>query len=256
MVMVRSFSYTLLITWILLSASCKTSYVSTQISTQNIPVSENVASLDSQVVMLYLPYRNILEKDMDRVISNSEVELVKHKPESGLTNLLADLLLDEGGKFAEENNLQINPEVSFFNYGGIRTSLPKGEITVGKIFELMPFENEMVYIQLTGRQLQQFYDIVAENRGESVGGVRFIISNKKAKNVFVNGEKLDPEKKYWMVTNDYSANGGDGLQVFTQRTELIGTGRKVRDVIISNFEERQKNGEIITEKLDGRVTNE
>jgi 2',3'-cyclic-nucleotide 2'-phosphodiesterase (5'-nucleotidase family) len=219
-------------------------------------VSENANPIDSQLVQLYLPYRKILEKDMNRVISNSEVELVKQKPESGLTNLLADLLLDEGRKFAEDNNLQINPDVSFFNYGGIRTSLPKGEITVGKIFELMPFENEMVYIQLTGSQLQEFYDIVAENRGESVGGVRLVISGGKAKNVFINKEKLDSVKKYWLVTNDYSANGGDGLEVFTQRLEWIGTDKKIRDVIISNFEERQKNGENITEKLDGRITNE
>ncbi len=254
--MLRSFSYTLLITWVLLSVSCKTSYIPTQTDTQNISVSDNVNPVDSQLVQMYLPYKKILEKDMDRVISNSEGELVKQKPESGLTNLLADLLLDEGRKFAVKNNLQINPEVSFFNYGGIRTSLPLGEITVGKIFELMPFENEMVFIQLTGGQLQQFYDIVAENGGESVGGVRFVIANGKAKNVFVNGEKLDPEKKYWLVTNDYSANGGDDLLVFTQRIELLGTGLKIRDVIISNFEDRQKNGEVITEKLDGRITNE
>ena len=254
--MVRSFSYTLLITWVLLSFSCKTAYVSTQTNTQNISVSGNAIQLDSQLVQMYLPYKNILEKDMGRVISKSKVELVKLKPESGLTNLLADLLLDEGRKFAVENNLKISPDVSFFNYGGIRTSLPKGDINVGKIFELMPFENEMVFIKLTGVQLQQFYNEVAEFGGESVGGVRFVISYGKAKNVFVNGEKLDLEKKYWMVTNDYSASGGDGLEVFTQRIEWIGTGKKVRDVIISNFEERQKNGEVITGKLDGMITNE
>ena len=254
--MVRSFSYTLLITWILLSVSCKSTHIATQTDIKNISVSESANQLDSQLVHLYLPYKKILEKDMGRVISNSEIEMVKQKPESGLTNLLADLLLDEGRKFALENNLKINPEVSFFNYGGIRTSLPKGEINVGKIFELMPFENEMVFIQLTGGQLQQFYDIVAENGGESVGGVRFVFSNGKAKNVVINGEKLDAEKKYWLVTNDYSANGGDDLKVFSQRLEWVGTGKKIRDVIISNFEERQKNGEVITEKLDGRITNE
>jgi 2',3'-cyclic-nucleotide 2'-phosphodiesterase (5'-nucleotidase family) len=254
--MVRSFSYTLLITWILLSVSCKTTYVPTQTNTENILVSENANPPDSQLVQLYIPYKKILEKDMGRVISNSEQELVKQKPESGLTNLLADLLLSEGKKFADENNLKINPELSFFNYGGIRTSLPKGEITVGKIFELMPFENEMVFIQLTGAQLQQFYDIVAENGGESVGGVRFTISGGKAKSVLVNGEKLVPGGKYWLITNDYSANGGDGLEVFTQRIEWVGSGKKIRDIIISNFEKRQKNGQIITGKLDGRITNE
>jgi len=193
---------------------------------------------------------------MGRVISISEVELIKGKPESGLTNLLADLLLFEGQKEAESNNLKIKPLVSFFNYGGIRTSLPNGEITVGKIFELMPFENEMVFIQLTGEQLQQFYDIVAKAGGESLGGVRFIISNGRAKNVVIDDEDLIPEKTYWMVTNDYVANGGDDLQILGQHLEFIGSGKKIRDITISNLEERQKNGEVLVEKLDGRITNE
>lgn len=254
--MVRSFSFTLLITWFLVTLSCKSTYLSTYSGSQNIPVLQNENASDSQLVSMYLPYKKILEKDMHRVISVAEVELVKQKPESGLTNLLSDLLLYEGKKFAVENSLQINPDVSFFNYGGIRTSLPKGEITVGKIFELMPFENEMVFIQLTGEQLGLFYDVVASNGGESVGGVRFKISNGKAVDVVVNGEKINPVKKYWLITNDYSANGGDDLVVFTQRSELISTGRKIRDLIISNFEDRNKNGKMIVEKLDGRIVYE
>lgn len=254
--MVRSFSYTLLITWSIFFLSCKPVFVSTQVNSQNISVVSNNISIDSQLVNLYLPYKKILEKDMQRVISFSNEEMIKGKPESGLTNLLSDLILDEGRRYASNNNLQINPEVSFFNYGGIRTFLPMGEITVGKIFELMPFENEMVFIQLTGAQLQQFYNIVARYGGDSVGGVRFVISNGKAKNVRVNGKNLNPEKKYWMVTNDYSANGGDDLLVFTQRLEFIGSGKKIRDVIISNFEERLKNNEVLSENLDGRIINE
>jgi len=254
--MVRSFSYTLLITWILLTLSCKTTFVSTEVKTQNISVVDNVIPLDSQLVLLYLPYKNILEKDMGRVISFSENEMVKEKPESGLTNLLADLLLEEGQMDAMRSNLQIEPVVSFFNYGGIRTWLPKGDITVGKIFELMPFENEMVFIQLTGEQLQQFYDIVAENGGSSVGNMRFVISNNKAKNIMIDKEMLDSASKYWMVTNDYSANGGDDLVVFTQRLELISSGKKIRDVIISNFEKRKINGLNLIENLDGRIINE
>jgi len=252
----RHFSKLLLITWVIIIFSCKPNLVLTDVKTKNLTVAENVSPLDIQIVLQYLPYKNILEKDMQRVISFSEKEMVKGKPESGLTNLLADLVLDEAQKEAVRMNLQIEPVVSFFNYGGIRTWLPKGEITVGKIFELMPFENEMVFIQLTGEQLQQFYDIVAAKGGDSVGGVRFVISNGKAKNIMIADISINSTEKYWMVTNDYSANGGDDLQVFTQRSELISTGKKIRDVIISNFEERKINGENLVENLDGRITNE
>ncbi|MDO8951464.1 MAG: hypothetical protein Q7U86_02505, partial [Draconibacterium sp.] len=99
-------------------------------------------------------------------------------------------------------------------------------------------------------------NIVAAKGGDSVGGVRFVISNGKAKNVLIDGRSLNPLEKYWMVTNDYSANGGDDLLVFTQRLELISSSKKIRDIIISNFEERKINGESLTENLDGRITNE
>jgi len=252
----RHFSKLLLITSVVIAFSCKPNLILKEVKTKNLTVAENVSPLDIQIVLQYLPYKNILEKDMQRVISFSEKEMVKGKPESGLTNLLAALVLDEAQKEAVRMNLQIEPVVSFFNYGGIRTWLPKGEITVGKIFELMPFENEMVFIQLTGEQLQQFYDIVAAKGGDSVGGVRFVISNGKAKNIMIADISINSTEKYWMVTNDYSANGGDDLQVFTQRSELISTGKKIRDVIISNFEERKINGENLVENLDGRITNE
>ena len=254
--MFRSFSHALLITWILLAISCKSVFVTNNINTKNVSVSVEQSPLDSQIVSLYLPFKTVIDKDMKRVISYSESEMEKGKPESGLTNLLADLILDEGRKFALKNNLQLIPVISYFNYGGIRTSLPKGEITVGKIFELMPFENEMVFIKLTGDQIRIFTDLIAEKGGDSMDGIRFVISNGKAKDIKVNGENLNPEKNYWLVTNDYVANGGDGLLVFTQRLDFVSTGLKIRDIIISNFEKRQSNGEVLVAKLDGRITNE
>ena len=252
----RSFSYLLLITWFVFLISCKPVFVSTGIHTQNLGVENDSLVVDSQVVKLYLPYKEILEKDMKRVISFAKEEMVKDKPESGLTNLLSDLLLEEGKKFAEKQKLNINPQVSYFNYGGIRTFLPQGDITVGKIFELMPFENEMVFIRLNGTQLQEFFDIVASRGGDSLGGVRFVISDDKAKDILIDKEKLNSEKKYWLVTNDYSANGGDNLEVFKQRQELIGSGKKIRDIIISNFEERNEKNMVLENYSDGRISYE
>lgn len=254
--MYRSFSLSLLITCFLLTFSCRTAYVSTNSKSQNISIDETTNAIDSNLVRMYLPYKNNLEKDMNRVISFSETQLEKNKPESGLTNLLSDLLLEEAAIESKNKNLNIVPSVSFFNYGGIRIPLPKGEITVGKIFELMPFENELVYVLLSGDQIQQFCDAVAQRGGDSVGGVRFVISGEKAKNLTVGGNPLQPEEKYWLVTNDYVANGGDDLSVFKQRIELINSGVKIRDVIIRNLENRQKSGLVLTEKLDGRISHE
>ncbi len=250
----QSFSYILLITWMIFFVSCKTNFVQTGYETKNITVSSEGTPIDSSLVKLYLPYKTILEKDMNRVISYSEREMIKDKPESYLTNFLGDLLLDESAKVAQKNGLDIVPAVSFFNYGGIRTFLPKGEITVGKIFELMPFENELVFVELKGDKMQEFLDYIAAKGGDSVGGVRFKISGNKATNIFIGGKTLDKNKTYWLATNDYVAGGGDGLDVLKQRVNFVNTGERIRDIIIAYMESKQENKENLTAKLDGRIT--
>jgi 2',3'-cyclic-nucleotide 2'-phosphodiesterase (5'-nucleotidase family) len=249
----HSFSYTLLITWALLALSCKTHFVQKSYETQNVSVSAEANVLDSSVVQLYLPYKNILEEDMNRVISYSETKMTKAKPESFLTNFLADLLLEQGAKECEKQSLGFTPSVSFYNYGGIRSIIPQGDITVGTIFELMPFENEMVYLELSGQQLREFLNYVAAKGGDSLGGARFVISDKKAKDITVGGKAITNDESYWLVTNDYVAGGGDGLDVLKGNKQLIKSSVKIRDAIISNLEDKQKQNKNLQVELDGRM---
>nr|WP_319569521.1 5'-nucleotidase [uncultured Draconibacterium sp.] len=209
--------------------------------------------MDSTIVKLYAPYKNILEKDMNRVLAISEKELLKDKPESLLTNFLADLLLEQGAVVANDHQLNFTPAVSFFNYGGIRSSLPKGEITVGNIFELMPFENELVFIELKGDKMQAFMDYIADHGGGSVGGARMVIANDKANDVKIGGKEIDFNKNYWLVTNDYVAAGGDGLEMLAENEQFINSGEKIRDAIIDYLEELTNNNQHVNPKLDERI---
>ena len=252
----QSFSYPLLITWFLLLVSCQHNPVKTNYDTQNILVSVEAGSMDSSIIAIYEPYKEILDKDMNRVISVSETSMEKDRPESLLTNFLGDLLLEEGTLDAQEEGLAFKPDVSYYNYGGIRAPIPKGEITVGNAFELMPFENEMVFLQLDGDKMKAFLDYVARHGGDCVGGVRFVISDDKATHIKIGGKDFDPNNTYWIVTNDYVAAGGDDLPFFRDRKDFINSGKKIRDIIIHYCEEHQKNNELITAKPDGRISYE
>ena len=251
--MQRTFSYILLITWIFLASGCTSHHSAKLLNAENIRVSSSAIPSDSQIIKIYLPYKEIVDKEMSTVISETTEEMVKDKPESALTNFLADLLLDQSAKIARENGWDIQPDISYFNYGGIRTFLPKGEITIGKIYELMPFENEMVYLRLSGEKVQQFLDIIAKKGGDSLGGVRFTISGEKAKNVTVRGEPIVPGKYYWLATNSYIALGGDDLDIMTEHSEMVESGEKIRNIIISCLMDMYDEGEIISAKPDGRI---
>lgn len=254
--MQRSFSYILLITWLFLFLNCETQYVISTTETRNLIVSDSVTQIDSQLVSLYLPYKNILEKDMSRIVAISAEEMIKDRPESNLTNFLADLLLQEGKEIAADLVPDLIPDISYFNYGGIRTFLPKGEITAGKIFELMPFENELVFLELSGAQVQEFLNVIAEKGGESLGGVRFKISDGQAKNVEIADKPLNEKENYWLVTNDYVAAGGDDLAVLTRRKNFVAGNILIRDVILVHLEKLHKKGQKISAKTDGRISYE
>ncbi len=251
--MQRSFTYTLLITWVLFAVSCKTQFVQKNYETKNISVSETLNSLDNNVVQLYSPFKKMLEEDMNRVISNSDKEMVKAWPESALTNLLADVLMVEGEKNCIDSGFNFIPDIAVQNYGSIRIALPMGNLTVGNVFELMPFENELVYVKLSGKQVAELISFLIEEEESCIGGMRLKIKDKTVSDIKIGNKPLVLENFYWIVTSEFVADGGDGFVIFKERLELKHSGIKIRDAIISYFEERQKIGELISVIQDGRI---
>jgi hypothetical protein len=120
--------------------SCKTSSIHLNaISQQSIQMNKEVVS-DEEFTKEIEPFKTILDKEMNAVLIVSENEALKGTPESELGNVVTDMVLYKAKQYAQS----INKDVDFcmLNNGGLRGSLPKGDINLGKIFELMPFENE------------------------------------------------------------------------------------------------------------------
>jgi 2',3'-cyclic-nucleotide 2'-phosphodiesterase (5'-nucleotidase family) len=173
-----------------------------------------------------------------------------------LTNLVADIILESGIAYCQDHNLKIVPDVSYVNYGGLRASLPQGNITVERIFELMPFENEIVLIKISGESFQLMAEKIAGRGGEGVAGMKLGIRNGKVSSLTTDGKPVDRTNNYWLVTNDYIANGGDQMNMFSNPVERINTGFKIRDVLLKALKDRYKRDGIIDVKEDGRIFNE
>lgn len=205
---------------------------------------------DTTVLNFYKPYKDSLDKLMNRPLAELENDLTKQLPESSLGNLMADML-----KIKTEEYTQQKVDVAIMNYGGIRTpSLSKGTLTVGNVYMLMPFDNYLVLQILTGQQLSDFCDSIARMKGWPVSGITFKIKGGKAIDITLNQQPLDLNKKYNVATNDYVANGGDGM-AFLRTIPQIQTGKLFRDAIIEYWEEQTKAGKKITSIIENRVTN-
>jgi 2',3'-cyclic-nucleotide 2'-phosphodiesterase (5'-nucleotidase family) len=241
---------------ILFLFSCSHQLSVHQINTGNISVDALSGNIDSAVQSIIKPYSDSIANDMSQLVTVSATPLIKGKPESKLTNLVADILLECSINYCSSKKTEVKPDASYVNYGGLRASLPQGEITVGKIFELMPFENEVVLIRISGNAILQMAERIAARGGEGIAGMKLGIRNGKVGSLLIKGGLVDPAALYWLATNDYIASGGDQMGMFSNPADRINTGLKIRDVIISTLRERYKKDGIIDFKEDGRIFNE
>jgi 2',3'-cyclic-nucleotide 2'-phosphodiesterase (5'-nucleotidase family) len=240
----------------LLIISCTPHWSVHQINTKNVLINVQTGSVDSLVQSIVIPYRDSIEHDMSKLVTVSSSPLIKDKPESKLTSLIADILLESGLDYCVRQHVNVTAAVSYVNYGGLRASLPQGDITVGRIFELMPFENEVVLIRISGEALLKMAERIAARGGEGIAGMKLGIRDQKPSVITIGGEPLDTSLPYWLVTNDYIANGGDQMSMFLNPLQRIDTRLKLRDVLIQTLSNRYKNDGNLDVKLDGRIYNE
>jgi 2',3'-cyclic-nucleotide 2'-phosphodiesterase (5'-nucleotidase family) len=119
----------------------------------------------------------------------------------------------------------------------------------------MPFENELVFIQLSGKDVQLFFNLIASRGGDSLSGVKFKIRDGKPL-MLLSGNPLSPDEKYWLAVSDYVADGGDSYAMLQNSSQRIDSGQKIRDVIIQHLKRTHAEGRIVNPETDGRITGE
>ncbi len=230
------------------SCSTKYSLVKSNRADYNI---NNKLSVDSSIVKTYLPYKNQLDAEMNKVIGYSTVDLTKQPmlPESLMGNFFADATLHQSKKLIPTIDFAI-PSTK----GGLRNEIAKGDITVSNVFELMPFENELVLFTLKGEDVFKLLTFIARTNGQPVSGLRMTINDGKPENIIINGKSFDISQHYQVLTSDYLASGGDGTVGFAKPIKKQVLNFKIRDALLKEVNELQAAGKTINAKLDGRIT--
>ncbi|MDF1675165.1 MAG: 5'-nucleotidase C-terminal domain-containing protein [Vicingaceae bacterium] len=224
----------------------------------SINISETTTE-HQQAKGLISPYKDSLEKEMNEVlvISAEEFPKEKGKPETKLGNLVADLSLEIANKMYDGNI-----DFCMLNFGGLRTSLPKGEITKGKIFELMPFENELVVVTITldslNKLLNYLYFVSAQPISNGLTLEKYeIFDGQTFKEGFSTKEnKYRTEKEFKILTSDYLSNGGDNMTFFLNPINYEKVGIKLRDAIIQYCAEQHAQRKQLNGKIEGRIVYE
>ncbi|SFQ96512.1 bifunctional metallophosphatase/5'-nucleotidase [Poseidonocella sedimentorum] len=173
--------------------------------------------------------------------------------ECPMGNLVADAMLDR----VKDQGI----DVAIANSGGLRASIDAGEVTMGEVLTVLPFQNTLSTFQITGATLVEALENgvsqVEEGAGRfpQVSGLTFTADltaepGSRISDVMVGGEAIDADKLYGVVSNDYVRNGGDGYKMFTTAQNAYDFGPDLADVTAEYLVEHAP----YQPYTDGRIT--
>ena len=169
--------------------------------------------------------------------------------ESTLGNLIADILYEESNpEFYKITSNNI--DFALFNYGGVRGTLNKGEITQHDLFTIMPWKNLATVVKIKGEKVIDLVDYFNnENLAHPSTRLEIEFINNKIKKILINKRKFDKNKSYYVLTSNFLQEGGDKMTFFKDPLELYNLNLNLRDLLIKSIE----NKKTIESKLDNRI---
>lgn len=236
---VLSKHFVLLLTFLALFSCSRQNYSISKIEGKKISVNEK-QSTDQAIESFIRPYREHIDEDLSEILAYCPETLEKSKGEwqTNIGSFLADITLQRSSVvFASREKKSI--DICLLNHGGIRSIIPKGNVTARTAFEIMPFENSAIVVALNAAQIKEIADyIVAEKKPHPLSGMSFTIGkNSEVKNILVQGKPLESNKTYFVVTSDYLANGGDNMNFFKKGIQKFDLDYKLRNIVIDYFKE-------------------
>lgn len=231
-------------------ASCSKQVYTADVDTSYYRINYKNKS-DKDLDKLIAPYKSQLDDQMNEVIAVNPEEMSKARPSSVLGNWFSDALLEEASRI-----YGVDIDMSMQNYGGIRIpSLSKGDITVGKIYELMPFDNKLVLLELDGPTTKKLFDRIAAKGGWPISHTLSMdIDGEKATNIKIKGEDFDINKTYTVALADYVADGGDGC-FFLADGKRTDNDLLIRDIIIAHLKNKPASDKEIVQDKTARIKN-
>ena len=199
-----------------------------------------------------------LNEIRNKVVAETATEIVGVREdcrarECAMGTLIADAMLTR----VADQGIQ----VAIQNGGGIRASIDAGEVTMGEVLTVLPFQNTLSTFEVTGEvllaALENGVSQIEEGAGRfpQVAGMSFTVdasqpAGSRVLDVTVGDAPLDPAAKYGVVSNNYVRNGGDGYDMFVNAENAYDFGPDLADVTAEYLAE---NGPY-TPYTDGRIT--
>lgn len=226
----------------------------TSIETEILPVDSSLDAIQDSDYLAYLaPIKEKMEDQLNIPLGYAPQPMSVGKPESTLLNWATDALYEMALL-----NYDGQVDVAVVNAGGLRCDWPAGDITFRNVFELMPFDNELVILTLSGEDLLLLAQNCVQQGGQGISKQMRVEGSMKGQDVLakasLHGKEIDPAATYHVATSDYLSGGADGLTALTHFSERVMTGKKIRDLYIEYIALLTKENQPVAAELDGRMS--
>lgn len=235
--------------WLL--AGCSSGYSLVSVEGGRIAITDKYdRNTDAEALCILKPYQQKVDSIMSPVIGHSAKNMGSYRPESPLSNWIADVLRQSAvraiGKPAD---------VAVMNMGGIRNAMPEGEITYGTIYEIAPFENALCVLTMDGATLKELFTEIAAVHGEGLSGA--VLRIDEAGNLLdakVNGRPIDVKKLYTVATIDYLAEGNDRMMAFRKaQSKTFPKDALLRTLLLDAVKQCEQKGQFVSAQVEGRI---
>lgn len=205
----------------------------------------------AEAVAILAEYRQRVIDVQAPVLGIASCDIDRGRPEGLMNNFEADVLRAAGDA---ANGKAV--DVAIANYGGIRNLWQKGNITVGDVYRVFPFENCLALATLTGEQLTSLFQSIARAGGHPISGATLVITpDGELVTCDVQGHPIDPAACYRIATLDYLVEGNDGMDAFREATDvIIHPELTIRSLVTTHIEALTAAGRPVAPILDGRIT--
>lgn len=208
-----------------------------QIAGSTIVIDSTLKAIDS-VSQFIAPYHNRVNQVLDSTLTYAPYVISKTDGvfNTSAGNLLADIVLAEAGPIFKSRTGK-DLDFALLNHGGIRSIISKGNVTSRTAYEVMPFENSIVVVELTGKSVADLVSFLVDSgRAHPVAGIKILLDREnKLKAITIKGRPLDYDRNYFIATSNYLATGGDDMVFFKDAITLTETDYMIRNAMIDYF---------------------
>lgn len=202
------------------------------------------AIADTNYAEYLAPIKANLESQLNQAIGYAPKDLGVYQPECPMLNWASDALWSMAKQYCPEP-----VDMAVVNIGGMRCNWGKGDITFRHVFELMPFDNELVVLTLSGQDILDLCQVFAQTGGEGAAGLRLKVKNGVIKEATINGKAIQPDAYYTVATSDYLSQGNDRMVPLKNSVKTWKSDRKIRDLYIEYIQKVHT----VEAQVDGRM---